>query len=199
MTAASEYTLRPMTLDDGSSVRQIWDRRFGAPEATQNNWIDAAVDPTHSVEGLVAVEQRSEIVLGFSFLEVGSRTYTRQYLGLETLDIDVPVADQNGIFHLSCVRADREGEGIGSAFYARRLDMLADSDISTAFGIAWHRPQTVDSRALFEKYDFTQLASIKQYYARTGGRPHCPDCEGPCTCSASLYCRRAISTPRAGT
>lgn len=186
------FTLRPMPLDDAAAVRHLWDARFGAPRSTQDNWIDAAVDPTRSAEGFIAEGTDDEEVLGFSFLEVGNRTYTRQYLGLEALEIDAPLADENGIFHLSCVRADAEGQGIGSAFYARRLDVLADRDVSTVFGIAWHRPHTVDSRVLFDTWDFTRLATIDRYYTRTGGRPHCPDCEGPCTCTASLY-RRPVS------
>jgi GNAT superfamily N-acetyltransferase len=135
------------------------------------------------------VADTSSALVGASFLDVGGRTYTRQYLGLDTLDLRAPLADRNGLLHLSCVRKDWEGRGIGSAFYEHRLAVLAERDVPHAFGIAWHRPHAVDSRCLFDKFGFSRLATVNRYYARTGGRPHCPDCPDECTCTASLYAR----------
>lgn len=183
------FTIRAMESADADPVQCLWTARFGGASATQENWIEAALNPRHSVAGFVALDASTEEVVGFSFLEVGNREYTRQYLGLDVLDGTLPLADQNGLFHLSCVRAQWEGRGIGSAFYDRRLTVLANRGVLRVFGIAWHRPHTVDSRVLFEKYDFERLATIDRYYIRTGSRPHCPDCNGTCTCTASLYGR----------
>lgn len=183
------FTIRPMESPDADAVQRLWTARFGGAPSTQKNWIEAALNPRHSVAGLVAIDASNENVVGFSVLEVGDCEYTRQYLGLDVLDLSFPLARQNGLFHLSCVQAHWEKRGIGSAFYDRRLTVLADRGVPRVFGIAWHRPHTVDSRVLFEKYDFACLATIERYYARTGARPHCPDCNGACTCTASLHAR----------
>lgn len=61
--------------------------------------------------------------------------------------------------------------------------------VSHVFGMAWHRPHTVDSRVLLKKWDFTSFATVERYYSRTQQRPHGPDCEGECSCRASLYVR----------
>jgi GNAT superfamily N-acetyltransferase len=187
--ASAPYTIRPLAPADAAPVQQLWTDRFGGVPATQENWIEAALDPSHSAAGLVAVASPDDTVVGLSFLDVGDRTYTRRYLGLDVLDLTVPLADANGIFHLSCVQEDWEGRGVGSAFYERRLAMLGRRNVSRTFGIAWHRPAPVDSRALFEKYGFTRLATVDRYYARTGERPNCPACPESCTCTASLYGR----------
>lgn len=191
MPDAASFTIRPLRSPDSrrGTVQQLWTARFGGDSSTQKNWIEAVLNPSHTAAGFVAVSSPEEKIVGVSFLDVGRRPYTRQYLGLDVLDLDVTLADQNGIFHLSCVRADWERRGIGSAFYERRLQVLADQDVSCAFGIAWHRPAPIDSRVLFEKYDFTRLATVECYYTRTGTRPNCPVCTGPCTCTASLYGR----------
>lgn len=190
MTASTApFSLRPMARADEEGVQTLWTQRFGGRASNQEKWIDAAVDSSHSVTGLVATVQPDDAVVGFSLLEVGNRTYTRKYLGLDSLSLDPPLDDQNGLFHLSCVQTDWEGRGIGSAFYKRRLEVLADRDVPRVFGIAWHRPHTVDSRGLFEKWGFTAVASVERYYARTGGRANCPDCNGACSCTASLYTR----------
>lgn len=174
---------------DTDAVRHLWSARFGGTSSTQSRWIEAVLDPTHSAIGVVAEPVRTDGVAGVSLLDVAAREYTHQYLGLDVIDAPPPLADRNGVFHLSCVRVDWEGEGIGSAFYERRLGVLSDRGVTRAFGIAWHRPHTVDSRALFEKWDFTSVATVERYYARTGSRLNCPDCEGPCTCSATIYAR----------
>ncbi len=190
MTASTApVSLRPMTRADEEIVQSLWTQRFGGRPSTQKNWIDAAVTPSHSVTGFVATDHSGSTVVGFTLLEVGGRDYTHDYLGLDSLSVAPPLEDRNGLFHLSCVRADWEGHGIGSAFYARRLDVLASRDVRRAFGIAWHRSHTVDSRVLFEKWGFTSFVTVDRYYARTGGRKNCPDCENSCSCSASLFTR----------
>jgi GNAT superfamily N-acetyltransferase len=184
------FTLRPLCPADGPAVRRLWNARFGGTESPQTAWIEAALDADRSVTGLVATPPSGDVVLGFSLMDVGRRSYTRRYLGLDVLDLAPTLAARTGIFHLSCVRPAWEGRGIGSAFYERRLAVLARRNVPRAAGVAWHRPDHVDSRALFERYDFARLATVDCFYSRTGSRPHCPACEGICTCTASLYVRR---------
>ena len=196
MPPTETFSLRPLQRADAAAVRHLWSARFGGDPSTQTHWIEAALNPSHTAVGLVAAASSDGAVVGTSFLEVGRREYTRDYLGLNVLDLNVLLADRNGIFHLSCVRADWEGRGMGSAFYERRLAVLAERGVPRAFGIAWHRPAPVDSRVLFEKYEFTRRATVERYYARTARRPHCPACANTCTCTASLY-GRAVDRPTA--
>lgn len=189
MPTPPNVTIRRLSRPDAGAVKQLWSDRFGGDPETQENWIEAALDPSHSAVGLVAKAPPTGAVVGLSFLDVGDRAYTRRYLSLDALDLHAPLADQNGVFHLSCVHSDWEGRGVGSAFYEHRLAVLRERSVSRMVGIAWHRPHTVDSRVLFEKYGFTRLATVERYYTRTGNRPHCPSCDGPCTCTASLFSR----------
>jgi predicted N-acetyltransferase YhbS len=187
--STAAYSIRRMRRPDADAVRQLWSARFGGDPATQKNWIDAALASSHSAVGLVATAALTRDIIGFSLLDVAGPAYVRSYLSLEALDLHPPLADRNGIFHLSSVRSDWEGRGVGSGFYERRLAVLADRGVSRIFGIAWHRSQFFDSRALFEKYDFTPLATVERYYDRFEERPHCPDCRADCTCTASLFAR----------
>ncbi|WP_263784332.1 hypothetical protein [Salinibacter grassmerensis] len=189
MPTEETFFVRPLRSADTDAAQRLWTQRFGGEPSTQQEWIEVALSTTHSAVGLVAVAASAPEVVGFSLLDVASRGYTRRYLGLETLDVAPPLAGRNGIFHLSCVQADWEGQGIGSAFYERRLEVLAERAVPRAFGIAWHRPGPVDSRVLFTKYGFTCLATVERYYTRTGTRPTCPVCSGACRCTASLYGR----------
>lgn len=197
MPTPSDVTLRRIARPDADPVQRLWSERFGGAASTQQNWIEAALNPAHSAVGLVAVDASTDAIVGLSFLDVGDRDYTHRYLSLDALDLDPPLADRNGVFHLSCVRSDWEGRGVGSAFYEHRLAVLRERSVLRAVGIAWHRPHTVDSRVLFENYGFTRLATVERYYDRFDERPHCPDCGSSCTCTASLYLR-SIHAPRSG-
>jgi len=178
-----------MRAADTDEVRCLWARRFGGDPETRRTWLDVILDPGHTATAFVAEAAEAPTVVGMGVLEVGRRGYARQYLGVDALDLDVSLAARNGFFHLCCVRADWEGRGVGSALHARRLRALAERRVPRVFGVAWHRPHTVDSRVLFDKHGFTALATVPRYYARTTPRLHCPDCGGFCTCTATLYGR----------
>ena len=190
MCGTGPYTLRPMAGSDADAVRTLWKSRFGGDAGTRASWVDAVLDPDRSAIGTVAVPHGNGPVVAFGILEIGDDTYTRQYLSLHPLDLDPPLASQNGILHMYCVRSDWEGQGLGTALYTRHLQDLAEREIPRAFGIAWHRLHTVDSRALFEKHRFRSLATVERYYERFEKRLKCPDCGANCTCTASLYTRK---------
>jgi ribosomal protein S18 acetylase RimI-like enzyme len=177
-----------MAASDTDLVQSLWSRRFGGNDSTQKNWIEAALDPDHSVLATIAAAPTARVA-GFGMLDVAGPDYTRRYLSLDALDLDPNLSSQNGIFHMYCVSTDWEGRGIGSALYAHHIDALQECPAPQAFGLSWHRPHTVDSRVLFEKHGFTCLASVERYYQQFGNRPFCPDCDETCFCSASIYRR----------
>lgn len=189
--SSSLFRLRPMQRADTEAVRRLWARRFGGDPDTRQKWIDAVLDPDRTATAYVAEASTTPTIVGVGVLEVGRRDYARDYLGVDALGLDVSLAHRNGFFHLCCVRADWEGRSVGSALHVRRLRALAERPVPRVFGVAWHRPHTVDSRALFDKHGFTALATVPRYYARTTPRPHCPDCDGFCTCTATL-CGRSV-------
>jgi ribosomal protein S18 acetylase RimI-like enzyme len=183
------YTLRSIEPSDADAIQRLWRARFGGDPSTQEPWIDAVLNEKHSATATIVASSTAGDVVGFGILEVGDEAYTRRYLSLDAIGLDPGLARQNGLFHMYCVRRDWEGQGIGSALYARHLDLLDQQGAEQAFGISWHRPRTKDSRVLFDKYGFRRLATVERYYERFEERPHCPDCSGTCTCSASLYAR----------
>ena len=189
MSHAAADLLRPMASSDADTVQRLWYCRFGGDAATQAKWIAAALAPDHSATGTVAAAPSGDAVVAFGLLEIADAAYTRRYLSLDAVGLDLSLASQNGIFHMYCVHPDWEGQGLGSALYARHLRRLIDTGVPRAVGISWHRSHTVDSRALFEKHGFTCRTTIERYYDRFEERPHCPDCDGPCSCTASLYAR----------
>lgn len=184
----TDFAIRRMAPRDVDVVLSLWSRRFGGTPETQDQWIEVSLDADHPAVAFVAEAAANDDPVGFSFLDVAGREHTRDYLGLQELGLAPGLDARNGIFHLSCVRVEWEGRGIGSAFYRRRLRVLSDRGVERAFGISWHRPDcSHDSRALFAKWGFTKVATVSNYYARTGGRDNCPVCGGECHCTASLF------------
>jgi GNAT superfamily N-acetyltransferase len=184
-----DYRLRPLAPADTHPARVLWRRRFGGDPETQQRWMEAALAPDRPVTATVAVPAATDAVVGVGLLDVAGPAHTRRYLSLDALDLGPPLAPRNGLFHVYCVRSDWEGRGIGTALYRRHLRHLRTEGVRRAFGISWHRPHTIDSRVLFEKCEFVRLAMVERYYERFSERPHCPDCDGACTCDASLHAR----------
>jgi ribosomal protein S18 acetylase RimI-like enzyme len=192
VTPDTPWSLRPLAASDADAVQRLWNRRFGGDAARQRRWIEAALNPDHTATAAVASPSNSSTVVAFGLLEVGGVAYTRRYLSLDSLGLEPSLAPQNGLLHMYCVRREWSGWGIGTALYAHHLQDLSTRDVPRAFGIAWHRPHTTDSRALFEKYSFRCLSTVEAYYGRFERRHHCPDCGGRCSCTASLYARSVM-------
>lgn len=178
---------------DVDAALRLWQASFGAPRATAQSWIRAALDPRYRTSGLVAVEEGR--VVGLAITEVGSRDYTRSYLGLDALGLQVPLDDRNGIFHLCVVAPAWRRQGIAAGLYERRLASLSASRVRRAVGISWNRAHAPDSRALFDAHGFERLATVERYYARTRPRHQCPDCGGFCICTASLHLHTSLPPP----
>jgi GNAT superfamily N-acetyltransferase len=184
-------SLRPLRSSDTAVVLDLWADRFGTEADTARAWLDAALNPEHTARGHVAANPSHgpAAILGFGLLDMAGPGYTRDYLGLPSLDADVPLADRNGIFHMYCVRARHERQGVGTALFDRHLAVCRTEGVGRAVGIAWHRRRHRDSRDLFEAAGFQRMGTFERFYARAHPRPRCPDCGGFCTCTASLYAR----------
>lgn len=122
---------------------------------------------------------------GFGVATIAHEGYTREYVGLDVDGFDP--WEPTGVLHMSAVAEDRTGEGIATKLMKARLRYLVARGARGAFGISWHRDDAPDSRPLFEKFGFEQLGPLERYYSRTAGRPRCPDCDGECECTASVY------------
>jgi len=191
LPAPMAVSLRPLRSSDTAAVLDLWADRFGTEADTARAWLDAVLHPAHTARGHVAVgpSPGPSAILGFGLLDVAGPSYTRDYLGLPSLAVDASLADRNGIFHMYCVRTRHEGQGVGTALFDRHLDICRTENVGRAVGIAWHRRHRRDSRGLFEAAGFQRLGTFECFYARAHSRPHCPDCGGFCTCTASLYAR----------
>jgi ribosomal protein S18 acetylase RimI-like enzyme len=195
MNGAPAARLRPLTAGDAASVYHLWATRFGGRPGRIHHWIDTALNPQTETTGHVAVPTRGEaagLVVGFGVLEIGSRSYARDYLGGSDLPLRLDLADSNGIFHMYGVDRDWEHRGIATRLYRRHLAHLRSKRVRRAFGVSWHRPQRegADSRAVFEKTGFRPVATVEEFYARTSPRTGCPDCGDACGCTASIYAIR---------
>lgn len=203
MTSSPPVSLRSLQRRDQPAVHRLWADRFGGRPDRIAGWIDAALNPQASTTGHVAVPNRADRsppLVGFGILEIAPRDYTLDYLGVNDLDLDIDVADTNGLLHMVCVDRDWEGRGIATLLYRRHLHHLRERNVRRAYGISWHRPRRAgaDSRAVFEKTGFRAVATVEDYYARTSPRTDCPDCGGPCQCTASIYEKRLSATDAGG-
>jgi ribosomal protein S18 acetylase RimI-like enzyme len=206
---SSAYTIRLIRDEDTGAVQRLWSDRFGGPDDRISNWIQATLNDRYRTTGHVAVPSRSADedgggdegdsesadggdgpVVAFGMLEVGTRDYTRSYLGLDEIDgFDLELDDRNGIMHMYCVDRDWEGRGIATALYRRHLQHFREKGVRRAFGISWHRPRRegADSRVVFEKTGFEPAGTFEEFYARASPRQDCPDCGGHCHCTATIY------------
>jgi ribosomal protein S18 acetylase RimI-like enzyme len=205
MMSSPPISLRSLHRRDPPAVHRLWADRFGGRPERIAAWIDAALNPQAQTTGHVAVpsrEDRSSPIVGFGILEIAVRDYTLDYLGLNDLDLDLDLdlADTNGLLHMVCVDRDWEGRGIATMLYRRHLRHLRERNVRRAYGISWHRPRRAgaDSRVVFEKTGFRAVATVEDFYARTSPRTDCPDCDGPCRCTASIYEKRLSATDAGG-
>lgn len=166
----------------------LWNHRFGADEEFAGGWLDDSFDEDSPVETFVAVQ--GVHVIGFSVCTLADADYANEYVGLDVDDFEP--SEKPGVLHMLAVDEDRTGEGTGTKLALACMNYLAGEGADSVIAMSWHRENEVDSRPLFEKLDFERVDTFERYYARTHGRPDCPDCTGECDCTASLY-RRVVA------
>lgn len=183
----AEMPVNLMPLHDAylPAALDLWKRRFGCDRDTARTWLEDSLHEDKPPETFVAVKATK--LLGVGVCTASTQEYAEDYIGLDVSDWSPWPA--TGVLHVLAVDSDHTGEGIGSQLVEKRLQYLASGGADGVIGLSWHRDDHVDSRALFEKYGFEQVAVFDEYYARTHGRDDCPDCTGECECTASLWAR----------
>lgn len=168
--------------------RELWRTRFGGTETHTENWLhDAQVDVDRPTQGYAAVDGGR--LAGFGIATIGGPDYIEDYVGVA---VDVEPWSTTGVLHILVVASDYEGQGVGSQLVAHRLRWLDSvANAEGAIGVSWHRENYRDSRPLFEKFGFSAVATVDEYYARLDGPCPCVDCESSCRCDATIY-RRAF-------
>jgi GNAT superfamily N-acetyltransferase len=177
--------LIPLSEEYLPGALDLWERRFGCERAIAREWLENSLDADKPEETFIAV--RGTRVLGLGVCTICTPEYVEDYVALDTGDFTP--WDRTGILHVVAVRDDHTGEGLGSQLVEKRLQYLAGEGADGVLGMAWHRDDNVDSRVLFEKYGFQKVRTYERYYARSHGRDDCPDCDGECQCTASVYAR----------
>lgn len=178
----------PMEETQTDAIIELWSERFGCERDTARGWLDDSLLEELPTETFVARDHGN--LVGFGVCTVAGPEYIQDYIGL-----DVPGFkpwEKTGLLHMLAVREARENEGIGSRLVAKRLRYLIKvQGVDGVVGTAWHRDDAPDSRLLFEKFGFEELAEFERYYSRTHGRGDCPCefCDGACECTASIYAR----------
>lgn len=192
------FSIRRLRSADLPVATRLWRTEFGAPADTVQSWLSAAINPRFATAGFAAVptdahpandDADGPALVGLGITEIGRRRYTREYLGLDVLDVDLDLHARNGIFHLCVVAPAWRRCGVATALYRHRLNDLAARGMQRIVGISWNRTHAPDSRALFDAYGFRRVATVRRFYARTTPRKRCPDCGGACLCTASIHVR----------
>jgi ribosomal protein S18 acetylase RimI-like enzyme len=187
-------SFRPARSPDHAALRSLWLDRFGGRREAVDRWIEAAFDDRYQTTAHVAStgDPTAPEIVGFGMFEIGDRAYTREYLGLESVEAAVDLAPRNGIMHMYCVRRDWENRGIATRLYARHLRCFVTAGLDRAVGISWERSNEAAScsRFLFEKFGFGRHGPFDRFYDRVGRRENCPDCGDRCFCPASVYTKR---------
>jgi GNAT superfamily N-acetyltransferase len=168
------------------AICEIWQNQFGCDRDVAADWLTDSLDEDYPHETFVALNHGE--VLGFGVAGFADPDFALDYIGLKTEFEPWP---KTGIFHMGCVCSEKTGLGIGTELFKKRFVYLAGiCEVDGLMGIAWHRQDGPDARALFEDTGFQQRETWDRYYARTHGRPNCPVCQEECGCTASLYTRR---------
>jgi len=166
---------------DRREVSKLCARRTGFE---QGNTLDLLFDDDHAVYGVLAIDV--ERIVGVGIVQVFHRSGAADYLSVDTEGY--PIGEANAVLHVGVVHEDWEDRGLGTELMRIRLDFIREAhDPDAAFGVAWLRPHTVDSSALFEKFGFDRLDTVAEYYRGSRGEHGCPDCGRPCTCTAAIY------------
>lgn len=175
---------------DRDAVVGLWQSRFGCSNEHADAWLDEATSD-YLTACFVASPSQHGRVLGFGITTVMNEETKDGWLADGYYgDVDLPSVDlepRTAIMHIGVTRPECEGEGIATELWKHRLAYAREHHADQAIGTSWLREGHVSSSVLFEKYGFEPLTRVKNYYE--GDREDCPDCDGQCTCDATVYWR----------
>jgi ribosomal protein S18 acetylase RimI-like enzyme len=173
--------LREMEERDRDAVERLWFDRFDHdPEGV--DWVFNQLDRENfKIRGVVATRGTEIVGFGVAYPYNKEAVEERYYGGILS-----GLPKNAGIFHMGVVAEGYESKGIGTQLFQDRVDYLSRFRPHSYIGTSWIRPDGHSSAALFEKFGFTAVAEISDYYSE--GR-ECAAC-GPdeeCQCSARIY------------
>lgn len=193
-SSTSDYVIIPMEEQHVDRVVDIWSNRLGAPEDRMENWISHVLDENRITEGFVA--SSGGYVVGFAIVTVGGDAYLNEYLSHP--DSSVDVWSRTGICEAIAVDEAHEGRGIGTDLGKAQLQYFQLCEVAGVVAVSWHRDNHHDSRALFETLGFDAAEVHDDYYARLSEDVYCIDCDGSCTCGATVFIKQICSGEQGG-
>lgn len=180
-TAGPDWRTRDLRQSDREAVLDLWERSFGEREERATEWL-ALVEADAPATGWVGVDDAGTVV-GFLVAAVGDRAFARDYLDGHPVAGALP--DRFAFIHMLGVDPGWRSTGIATALVQRSFDWGADR-VPLMLVVLWRREEAVDSGALARKFEFTHVCTLENYYVDRGA---CPDCDGECTCTATVAVR----------
>jgi ribosomal protein S18 acetylase RimI-like enzyme len=152
---------------DRRELSKLCERRTGFALA---NTLDPLFDDERAVYGTLAADV--ERISGMGIIQVLDGSRVENHLVVAT--DGYPLGEVNGVLRAGVVHEVWEDRGIGTELMRLRVAFIGEAhNCNAVFGVAWCRPHTADSSALFEKFGFERLDTAERYYRKTGGTREC--------------------------
>ncbi|QCW05246.1 GNAT family N-acetyltransferase [Natrinema pallidum] len=188
-TGPISFGIRQYHPADREAVIGLWQSRFGCERDHADAWLEE-VTSDYPTACYVASPSQHGRVLGFGITTVTNEDTTDGWLAdgyYGNVDLLADLEQRTAVMHIGVTRPECEGEGIATELWKRRLAHAREHDAAQAIGTSWRRSDHIDSSVLFEKFGFESIKEVENYYE--GDREDCSDCDGQCTCNATVYWR----------
>jgi ribosomal protein S18 acetylase RimI-like enzyme len=167
-----------------NGVKRIWENRINTSKEHVIVWLRKAVQDDNQVNAGVVTNENDNVV-GFGFYAVGNDEWMEPYL--QNAELYNAIKHGYGMIETVAVKEEVENNGIASEILAYELEMLREQSVEYAYSVSWNREHTVDSRVLFDKFEFSAVSTVEDYYQKLPDTVTCIDCTGKCTCEATIY------------
>lgn len=180
-------TIKRADETDASGIDSLLDECLGSADTIH-------LGDTHPIELTksthspcnIFVATASNNIIGVVVIYTLSSTALQQWVGSDI--ISPPKNSLNGIIQAIAVSPTQQHNGVASALLDRALIEFETRNASCVYAVSWCRTDDIDSSDLFEKFNFTDLHHISNYFTDCLPRYHCPDCNTElCTCDATIY------------
>lgn len=173
----------PMEQHHRTAVKELWQRRLAAPDDRVEAWLDAALDEEQVTETFVA--SAGGQVRGFGVCTFAGPDWLYEYL--DHPDVAVDVWLKTGVLEAIAVDEDYESRGIATQLVRAELQYLRLHGVDGVVAVSWDRDGHVDSRPLFRKVGLKPVTVVDDYYEQLDEDMYCVDCDGGCTCGATVF------------